>query len=201
MRGQRTRPSTLVGSWFGIAQQDIGVGAFESIITTRVASGNTVAIYIDNIPQNYRHLQVRITGRSTGPYTYSSVYMRINGDTSTSNYTRHSIYGQSGGTIGTQGFGIGTDPYHLAQNIAGDTSQTYNHGSLITDIFNYSNTSTKKTLRSWGGFANNASGSPPYSMNSNTTTYQPTTAITSLWFYTDGNLNTNTTISLYGIES
>lgn len=199
MRGQRTRPSTLIGTWFGIGLQDSVIGAFESIATARVGATSQTTILFDNIPQKYKHLQLRVIGRSTGPYTYSSLYIRPNGDSGL-NYTFHALTGD-GGSASSSGRGTGSDTVWSCQNITGATSTANNFGVVIVDILDYTNTNKFKTMRSFGGYDNNGSGTPIGTANNNSSLWVSTAAVTYLNLYTDGDFAQHTHVALYGIEA
>ena len=71
----------------------------EPIATTLVGVGGVSTVTFSNIPQGYKHLQVRIFSRSTtSTYQQSGGYVRFNSDTG-NNYTRHGLYGD-GATAG-----------------------------------------------------------------------------------------------------
>jgi len=68
-------------------------GAYDSIATTTVGAGGTSSITFNSIPSTYTHLQIRaFTGTST-IYVSNAGYVSFNGDTTTSNYNDHAIYG------------------------------------------------------------------------------------------------------------
>jgi hypothetical protein len=198
MRGQRTRPSTLVGTWFGVGFQDTVIGAFESIATARVGATSQTTILFDNIPQKYKHLQLRVIGRSTGPYTYSSLYVRPNGDTGL-NYTFHALTGD-GSSASSSGRGTGSDTVWSAQNISGANATANNFGVVIIDILDYTDTNKRKTMRSFGGYDNNGSGTPIGTANNNSSVWLNSSAITYLNLFTDGDFAQYTHAALYGIE-
>lgn len=169
--------------------------SYESIATVTVSSA-TSTITISSIPATYEHLQVRVSGRSTGAYTYSSLYLNYNGDTG-SNYTYHSLYGDGSSAAST---GRGNETAIYAQNIAGANATANNFGALVIDILDYANTNKFKTTRSLGGYDNNGSGTPIGTISLNSGAWRNTVAINSITFATDGNFAVNTRIALYGIK-
>ena len=201
----RSRVSTLVQSWIYGVTTDPLYGAFESIATTVVGVGGTTTISFADIPSTYKHLQIRVLGRSTGAYTYSSLYVRAN-SVNTTKYSYHSLYGIGDGGGGTStGRGSGSDTAWVAQNISGDTATANNFGSVIVDILDYANTNKYKVMRSLGGYDNNGSGSPigTISLNSGAffgSTGSSTEAIDSITLLTDGDFKQYTHAALYGIK-
>jgi hypothetical protein len=202
--GLRSRVGTGIGSWLGAGLGVTTFGAFESIATTTVGVGGTPTISFADIPQTFKHLQIRVLGRSTGAYTYSSLYVRPN-SVSTARYSYHSLYGNGTSAASTGRGTAGGDTAWVAQNISGDTATANNFGSVIVDILDYANTDKYKVMRSLGGYDNNGSGSPigTISLNSGAffgSTGSSTEAITSITLLTDGNFKQYTHAALYGIK-
>jgi hypothetical protein len=171
--------------------------SYFSIASTRLTSSQYSVVF-SNIPQIYTHLQIRISGRSTGPYSYSSAYLNYNENT-TNLYTFSAFYGD-GSTAAAGARGLASDNTTICQNIAGDNSIALTTGAVIADILDYTNTNKFKTTRSVGGYSNNGLGSPQGTANINASYFASTSAITSITCTTDGNFNAYTQISLYGIK-
>lgn len=191
-------------------QREVGAGNwvtladFESIATTSVGVGGVATITFSNIPQTYKHLHIRVLGRSTGAYTYSSLYIRPN-SISTARYSYHSLYGDGSSAAATGRGTSGGDTSWIAQNISGDTATANNFGSVIVDILDYANTNKHKVMKSLGGYDNNGSGSPIGTISFNSgafygSTGSSTEAITSLTLLTDGDFKQHTHAALYGIK-
>lgn len=185
-----------------------GVGAgpsgdFHSIATVTVGASSQNMLTFSSIPSTYKHLQLRLTGRSTGAYTYSSVYVVVNSNTGL-RYSYHALY-TDGASVSSGGRGTGSDTAWVAQNIAGNTSGSNNVGAVIVDILDYANTDKYKTMRSFGGYDNSGSGTPIGTVNLNSGTYfgatgSSTEAITSISLLTDGDFNQYSHAALYGIK-
>lgn len=189
----------LASPFFGVT------GSYESIATTTVGAGGSPTIVFSDIPQTYKHLQIRVLGRSTGAYTYSSLYVRPNSDSASNHYSYHSLYGNGSSAASTGRGTSGGDTSWIAQNISGDTATANNFGSVIVDILDYANTNKYKVMRSLGGYDNNGSGSPIGTISLNSGAYfgstgSSTEAITSITLLTDGNFKQFTHAALYGIK-
>ena len=52
----------------------------EPIATTVVGSGGVNQITFNDIPQGYKHLQIRIIGRTTTSLTDDNIYIQFNSD-------------------------------------------------------------------------------------------------------------------------
>jgi hypothetical protein len=119
----------------------------EPIAKTLVGVGGTATITFDNIPQGYKHLQIRAALLTTA----GGVNIRYNSDTG-SNYTYHQLYGTgssalaNAGTSQTSGF--------IAYNNAAGSNPTV----AIVDILDYQNTNKYTTHRSLAGTDVNGSG-------------------------------------------
>ncbi len=129
----------------------------EPIASTLVGAGGVNTVIFNDIPQTYKHLQVRAfaqTNRAT--FCRDSLQCKINGDAATS-YSGHYLFGDGGGT-GSGGsasqaiFGFGT----IGASAGGTLS---NYGIAIADILDYSNTNKNKTIRALAGTDMNGTGS------------------------------------------
>jgi hypothetical protein len=201
-RGRRGNTAQIASYWAGGVEE---LGSYESIATTVVGSGGTTTISFASIPSTYKHLQIRVTGRSTGAYTYSSLYIRPNSDSASNHYSYHALYGDGSSTASSGRGTSGGDTAWVAQNISGDTATANNFGAVIVDILDYANTNKLKVMRSFGGYDNNGSGTPIGTVNLNSGTYfgstgSSTEAITSITLLTDGNFKEYTHAALYGIK-
>lgn len=129
--------------------------SFESIATI-TTTGNPITF--SSIPGTYKHLQLRIIGKSSNT-TYSSIYwtVRLNGD-SGNNYNSHSIYG-NGSTAAAMYNGTYVDQMIAGEIVAsGGGMASQNSSPMIIDLLDYSNTSKNTVIRSLGGFDGNGTG-------------------------------------------
>jgi len=134
--------------------QETFPGTFESISTAIVDSSGASTITFSNIPQNYKHLQIRYIGRGSSSTVYSR--LRFNSDTSTNYYT-HELYGGGGGSLGAQAYsGSSFNAIVLSGQGFTSASSTFNGG--IVDILDYTSTSKNKTVKILEGFDANGSG-------------------------------------------
>jgi hypothetical protein len=134
--------------------QETFPGTFESISTAIVDSSGASTITFSNIPQNYKHLQIRYIGRGSSGTVYSR--LRFNSDTSTNYYT-HELYGGGSGSLGAQAYsGSSFNAIVLSGQGFTSASSTFNGG--IVDILDYTSTSKNKTVKILEGFDANGSG-------------------------------------------
>lgn len=161
---------------------------FESIITA-VPSGSSTSITIDNIPQGYKSLHLRINARTNGSgSTNGAVLVYANDALPPYN---HFMY-QSGANS-TFNSGSGTSGY--AMNMPTGVAGPAYFGSAIIDIEDYADTNKYKTLINKNGYSYNDGDMFLYSAYWNT--MSPITKLT--FTSTNGNWNSGSTFALYGI--
>lgn len=164
------------------------------IATSTVGSGGAASIDFTSIPQTGTDLLVIHSLRSGGTWSIPSV--RMNGDTTYSNYTTRTLWG-SGTAAGSEtntgdngGFGL--------MSISSDTASTF--GSTSVYIPNYSGT----TAKSWsvdGVRENNSSVNGASGQYLVAVRWSGTAAISSLvvWNPGAGGFAQYSTVSLYTI--
>lgn len=155
---------------------------FDSIASA-TGTGSSGTITFDNIPSTYRHLQLRILGRSTtAGNTYC--FIRINNN----NLTR----GHTLGGNGTSALANATDAPVF---IPGSSADANIMAAGIVDIHDYTSTTKNKTVRSIGGWSETR-------INLSSGFLDSTSAITRLdVILADPSWTTSTSIELYGIRS
>lgn len=198
MRGQRTRPSTLVGAWVGNGLVT-NLGDYQSIAgTVVVAAGGQATITFSSIPSTYKHLQVRLLTKESGTGTGGpNIVASLNSDTTHTNYRSHYLQGTGSGTgagdVQTSGY------YCLVGNTAtSNASYASMFGVMVLDVLDYANTSKYKTLRSIWGHDRNGSGE----VGIDSSLWMNTAAITSISFSIVGGTNfvQYSHAALYGIK-
>lgn len=130
----------------------------EPIAKTLVGVGGTATITFDNIPQGYKHLQIRAIARDNrADAGSSSLRMTFNSDTGSNYYTSHRLTG--GGTSAVAGAGA-TGAHILFAESASGNSTSNCFSAIILDILDYNNTNKYKTTRTLLGIdLNDANGS------------------------------------------
>ena len=169
---------------------------FVSIATTTVDSGGTGTITFSSIPSVYKHLQVRALVRSSKVDTTDMPWVKMNSDSTGSNYVSHSV-SSNGATAYAGGVADGSDTYIRFSRMAGSQNASGIFSPFIVDILDYKDTNKYKTIRSLGGNDTNSSDGWFY-MGSGL--WQSTSAVTSLTFGCSNNFEQYSRIALYGIE-
>ena len=163
--------------------------SYESIATI-TGTGSSGTISFTSIPSTYKHLQVRLMGKSTSTGTYT--LLTFNGDSTSANYATHSVYG-NGSAAGAEAFANNGSMSGGFVTASSDTG----FGVAVLDVLDYANTSKNKTLRGLTGRDNNGSGI--------------VALISGAWFSTSavnrlditinaGSWATTSTFALYGIK-
>lgn len=179
----RLTTNGLSGTKYDIASADNYY--MEPIATTLLASASGTVTF-SNIPNTYKHLQVRAISRGS---SVANATFQFNGDTG-SNYSYHIAYGQ--GTSVAVGSGANNTFIYLGSQSA--TATTFS--TEIIDILDYSSTSKAKTVRAFCGYENNSVGEVGLFSGA----WYNTTAINSIKFSLSSNFQQNTRFSLYGIK-
>jgi hypothetical protein len=161
-------------------------------IAMAVGTGSSGTITFSNIPQTYKHLQIRVIGLYSS--SAAEVYMSLNADENNSNYTRHYIYGDGSSAVASSDVNVGQ-----TRSIAySATSSTTTPTPFIVDILDYTSTSKKKVSRILVGREFNGSG--VIGLTSQLWNATPA-AITSIKLATSaGNFNQYSQFALYGIK-
>jgi hypothetical protein len=127
----------------------------EPIASVLVGSGGTASIEFSDIPQTYKHLQIRMIARMSFAGDINTAIFRYNFDVNASNSTYHEIVG-SGSAVTP--YGAGAPETNQMAPVLGSTVTANVFGVAITDLLDYSNTNKFKTQRNFGGYDNNGSG-------------------------------------------
>lgn len=123
-------------------------GSYFSIATVNVSS-NTSYVEFADIPNTYKHLQIRGIARLASGSQYCLV--SINGDTTASNYSYHALEGD-----GTNALSFASASYRTPFVQAGSTANNFQ--PTIIDILDYTSTNKNKTFRVLFGQEYNGSG-------------------------------------------
>ena len=163
----------------------------EPIASTLVGAGGVSAIIFNDIPQTYKHLQLRVMAitPSTGYHNFEVI---INGDFGY-NYATHQIQGN--GATASASSQATTNRYTFAGLM--NPTNAYPFVSIM-DILDYTNANKNKTMRSFAGANNNAADTGAR-VTFSSGLWINKSAITSIRCG-GGDFGQYTRISLYGIK-
>lgn len=162
----------------------------EPIATTLVGSGGTNNITFNDIPQTYKHLQLRYISRNSP--SADDHWITLNGDSGVS-YAYHRLSG-NGSTVSVLGR---ADQRFFEMPTGGYSSLSSGvFGAGIIDILDYSNTNKYKTIRMIGGVDSNGSGYSQFL----SALWQKTDPIISITANPNPRYDQYSRFSLYGIK-
>lgn len=169
--------------------------AYESIATVTVGSGGQASASFTSISSDYKHLQIRILGKSNRADQNEAIGIQFNSDTG-NNYGSHGLWGDGSG-LGVAQLNYPGSAISLPW-IAGDSNGSSVFGVSIIDILDYTNTNKYTTVRGLNGYDNNGNGQAAFGSG----LWSNTAAVTSVTvkpFY--GSLwKQYSVIALYGIK-
>jgi hypothetical protein len=160
------------------------------LIAESTASGSSGTFDFQNIPQTYKHLELRIVCRSASGTSGINMPAQFNGDTG-ANYSGHYVAGNGASTFGSNFPGQNVTSFNYGW-AAGNNDAANMFGASIALIPDYTSTSKRKTVKTlnvnpaatligvWGGV------------------WQSTAAINRVVF-SCGTIAANSTACLYGI--
>jgi hypothetical protein len=185
--------SPILGIWASAQQAALLANSYESIATTTVGSTPVASITFSSIPATYNHLQFRLITRTNRNTAEDGFRITINGDTNTSNYRSHVLYGDGASVVAQAITGVGWAGYYPTNS----SSSVF--GAGIMDFLDYANTNKAKTMRHLGGYDANGSG---YSVFSSSL-WTSTSAINSIVFTFDSgsSFTQYSQLALYGVKS
>lgn len=171
--------------------QETSLGFYESIATAVVDASGQGIITFDNIPQNYKHLQLRIVARTLGSGGTQENYLRFNNVET--GYNAHQLAGTGSG-LASYGNQYSTVMF-LARTP--DTSITSNvFAATIIDILDYASSTKNKTVRSISGWDANGSGENWFASGF----INNTNPVTQITYRSNQNYIEGSQFSLYGIR-
>jgi hypothetical protein len=168
--------------------------SFESIATINVGTAVS-SITFSSIPSTYTSLQIRFMASAAyGSYNNTTIRCELNGDTTSSNYYFHALYGE-----GSSAIAQATQLQKITQGLDSPTTTSI-YGVGIIDLHNYAITTQNKTLRAFAGFDTNGEVSANRVYLSSML-WMNTSAINSIKLIgQDGNWTVGSTFALYGIK-
>jgi hypothetical protein len=169
-------------------------GFFQIATTTLNVAASSITF--SSIPQDYTHLQLRISCRSTTAAGLSWSRLRMNSDSTNANYKGHQLYGDGSSAASSV---FGSDPGIAAFLTVGSTGTANVFNAAIIDILDYNNTNKYKTIKVSQGNDTNGAGYIIFHSG----VWMSTSSINSLTFLdvSSGNYAQNSIFSLYGVKA
>jgi hypothetical protein len=170
---------------------------FTLIASSTAGSGGAADFTFSSIPSTYTDICVFLSGRSTASFTRRILRLRINGSSTTSDYSARDLIGSgSAASSGTQAPGDSSYIQIFDLPAANATANTF--GNISIYIPNYANSSTYKSISVDSVAEDNATAAY---MSLLAGLYNQNTAISQIYLAPDsGNFAQHSTAYLYGIK-
>ena len=173
-----------------------GASAFDLLETTLIST-NTSSVTFSNLNNysDYKHLQIRATGRTNRSANYVDIIkVQLNADTG-SNYSEHGL-GGNGSAVSS--YGLASQTGMPAGRFTAALVAASVFGSFVTEILDFSNSSKNTTIRGLTGF--NDSGDNQVYLHSGA--WLNTNAVTSITLLSNSGNSfvSGSRFSLYGIK-
>ena len=159
-------------------------------------NGGSESIEFANIPQNFKHLEIRVYARTLSASTVDNAHINFNNDGG-ANYSQQQMYGDGGSSVGASNSGTAGQSAPAFLNVAGGTAPSSMYGTAICEIADYTNNTTWKTAKTVTGQEFNTTGN---FLIHRMVTWQNTAPITSIKFVFGSMVNSNSRIDLFGIK-
>ena len=156
-------------------------------ITTQTLGTTTASVTFGSIPQTYTDLVLVCFANYATGAAVGSIQLQFNGDTA-SNYSWIYMSGTGSSAVS----GVGNNASVAVGGSGGSSSGGY-FGTGITEIYNYSNTTTYKSVLARADADNGAQAWCSMWRNTN--------AISSILIYGPYSFASNSTFTLYGIKA
>jgi hypothetical protein len=176
-----------------------GIPAYDLISTTVLGSASSSVTFssLGTYSSTYKHLQIRMTARSTRNNAVSTFAIRINGSAS-STYADHALRGD-GSTALSSDASSNTSTV-ISRNYPGNTAPASSFGVGVIDLLDPYGAGKNKTLRTlFGAFGSDSTTGRTVELHSGA--WFDTASITSIELLEPLSLfNTGSRFSLYGIK-
>lgn len=173
---------------------------YEWLETTVLPSNQASVIFSDlgtKYSSTYKHLQIRMTGRSDDPGSSNArdLRIRVNGDTGL-NYSAHRLRAE--GTVVVSDASVNQNAINAYTMFPRPDNPAGQFGAGIIDLLDFSSSSKNKTFRIFGGLR--PTGESGVWLCSGF--WNSTAPITSIAIFANvGNLVIGSRVSLYGLRS
>lgn len=172
-------------------------GAMFPLGMVSVGSAGAANVEFTSIPSTYKHLQIRIIGRTSSTGNRTHTLLQLNGDT-TSNYRWHGLTGNGSSAAGEEAGSLVSAIRLGGSNLPMGDAGSNIFGVSVADILDYTNTTKNKVTRALAGQdQNDTTGRISFVSG----LWLNTNAITSIKVYPDGaNWAQYSQVALYGIK-
>jgi len=183
----------------------VSLSDYELIATTILGSSQSLVTLsnLGDYSSTYKHLQIRYSARSDrATFSQDAMRIRINGNTTNTNYAAHYLQGGDGFVASTSGTGVNSTST-LVGRLTCSGSETGSFNAGVIDLLDAYSTTKNKVVRYLSGQqSQNAGGFSGTYVNMGSTLFALTDSITSIGFLSNEgtNLIAGCRFSIYGIK-
>jgi len=175
-----------------------GAGAYD-LLETQVLTSDTASVTFTGLGSysDYKHLQIRIVGRSSINNTNNPVDIYFNSDNTGGDYASHFMTTYQG-NVNSEAR-TSQNVIQEAVYLPANNAPTSNFGAAVVDILDFSSSNKNTTIRSLNAYEGVDANNRGILLGSGF--YNSTAAITSITFEgynASGNFKQNSRFSLYG---
>jgi hypothetical protein len=123
------------------------------IQSVTVGAGGSSFIDFTNIPNTFKHLQIRGIAKTSASYESDGFNMTFNSSTGNL-YWMHFMTADGGNGISPSS-ALTQPTLYITARVPGDTTNASDFGAFVVSILDYASTDQKKTMRSLSGFSPN----------------------------------------------
>lgn len=170
-----------------------------TLISSNVLASSAASVTFSSIPSTYTDLVLRMSVRTDISGTDGFMYVHLNGDTTTTNYSDTWIQGDGASATSSRITTSTGYPGALIEGVTGSTATANTFSNIETYIPSYL-VAQKKQFSSFGVGENNATTAY---MRATAHLYQPTTAVSSILLAPQGGTNfvSGCSFYLYGVKN
>jgi len=166
------------------------------LLETEILASSQSSVTFDNldtVAADYKHLQIRVVGRTDRSNNGDDLEVELN-DIASSSYARHGLQGTGSSVVSYEN---SSESYTRLGRLTAATGNNDSFGAVILDILDFSDSSKNTTIRALSGFADNQTDIRLASGLLNNTS-----AITKIKFTPAAGINfvTGSRFSLYGLK-
>lgn len=181
-----------------LATAGAGTAGAYDLIATAVGTGSSGTITFSSIPQSYKHLEIRFTGRTTtSEGLIIAGNLRFNGDAGT-NYAGHFL--QSTGFTPETSSNTSRSDILIQKFIPQNLNTVGSFAGGVFSFLDYSSTVKNKTVLGLYGSMNGSTATFDSILKLQSGLWMNTAAMTSITFTIANNFTTSSRFSLYGIR-
>ncbi len=168
------------------------------LIQAKTLTSSSALVEFDTLPTTYKDLRVVVSARGTASQNRVVIFVRLNNDSTNSNYFQYDWYFEDGGAGGEWSNG-GSRARIVGIVPCANATSSNSFGVFELWVNNYNNTTNNKAINSL--LCSYQSTAPSWDLWNNGNTWKNTNAITKIAVEPEtGSFTTGSTFYLYGLK-